>query len=99
MKVLRRIATGGITVIMGLTLIGCGSSFNYTGEATVISKEKDVEYKKKSSTSKSKSKDTDYELTLDIPNTDVNQVIEVPQNRYDAIQPQQKVQLVNGKLK
>lgn len=97
MKVLRGIATGGITVIMGLTLIGCGAGFNYTGEATVISKE--VEHKKKSSTSKSKTKNTNYELTLDIPNTDVNQVIDVPQNRYDAIQPQQKVQLVNGKLK
>lgn len=87
-------AAVGVVVIMGVGLTGCGAG--YTGEGVVISKEVD---NRNSSTSKKKSSKIDYELTIDVPESDVNKKFDVSKSKYDSTQVGQTVKIEKGNVK
>lgn len=92
MKVAKMVAAVGLTLALGAGLTACGGG--YTGEGVV--KDKEV-----ASTSKSKSstKSKKYKITIDVPNTDVDQVLTIPKSQYDAVQVGQNVKVEDGDIK
>jgi hypothetical protein len=88
MKVAKMVAAVGLTLVLGAGLAACGAG--YTGEGIV--KDKEVVSKRKS-TSKT------YKVTIDVPNTDVNQVITLPKTQYDSVQVGQNVKVEDGDIK
>lgn len=88
MKVAKMVAAVGLTLALGAGLAACGAS--YTGEGIV--KDKEVVSKRKSTSKK-------YKITIDVPNTDVNQVITLPKTQYDSVQVGQTVKIEDGDLK
>lgn len=91
MKVLNMFAAVGVAVVMGAGLTGCG--VGYTGDGVVVNKQ--IESKK----TKSKPRTTDYELTVDVPNSDVNKTFDVSKSKYDSIQVGQTVKIEKGTVK
>lgn len=101
MKIAKVIASVGLAAALGLSMTGC-TAMNYSGEGTVVSKEIDKSSKKSSSSKKkssSSSSRTDYEITVDIPDSDVNRVIDVKKSQYDSIKVGQKVTIEKNKIK
>ena len=103
MKIAKVIASVGLAAALGLSMTGC-TAMNYSGEGTVVGKEIDKSSKKSSSSSSKKSrssssKSTDYEITVDIPDSDVDRVIDVKKSQYDSIKVGQKVTIEKNKIK
>jgi hypothetical protein len=94
-KALKIIVAVGMTAALGMGLVACGST--YTGEGTVTNKQID-RTTHTNSTSKTKRTTTDYEITVDVPTSDVNQIIDVSKDKYDKIQVGQKVTVKDGKI-
>lgn len=99
MKIAKVIASVGLAAALGLSMTGC-TAMNYSGEGTVVGKEIDKSSKKSNSKKKSSSsKSTDYEITVDIPDSDVDRVIDVKKSQYDSIKVGQKVTIEKNKIK
>jgi ABC-type glycerol-3-phosphate transport system substrate-binding protein len=88
MKIGKMVAAVGLTLALGAGLAACGAG--YTGEGVV--KDKEVVSQRKSSIKK-------YKVTIDVPNTDVNQVITLPKTQYDSVQVGQNVKIEDGNIK
>lgn len=94
MKVAKMVAAVGLTLALGAGLAACGGG--YTGEGVVKGKEVTSQSKSKSS---SKTTNKKYKVTIDVPNTDVDQVLTIPKNQYDAVQVGQNVKIEDGNIK
>lgn len=102
MKVSRVLGVVGFAIALGVTATGCSSTPAYTGPAVVTHKEVDVDKKKKKSSTTGKTKtttETEYELTLKLGNSGATLEADVPKEKYDSIQVNQTVQVVNGEVK
>lgn len=93
MKALKAFAAVGMVLAMGVGLTGCGG---YTGEGVVISKDIGS---KSSSTSKTMSSKISFKVTVDVPDSDVNQTYTVSKLQYDSIQLGQNVKIEQGNVK
>lgn len=94
MKTLKVFATVGMVIALGAGLTGCGAG--YTGDGVVISKDTE---NKRSSTSKSSSNKIAYKVTVDVPDSDVNQKFTVSKSKYDSVQLGQTVKVEQGSVK
>lgn len=98
MKAVKAVTAVSIAVALGFGITGCGPSEPpYTGDAVVVSKDKDVSTKS-STKKKSSSKKTDYDIVVDIPNSDINKSVGVSKSQYNSIEVGQTVKLEKGKL-
>lgn len=94
MKTLKIFAAVGMAVALGAGLTGCGAG--YTGDGVVVSKDTET---KRSSTSKTSSNKIAYKVTVDVPNSDVNQKHSVSKTKYDSVQLGQTVKIEQGNVK
>lgn len=92
MKVFKIAVAVGLAVTLGAGLTACGE--RYTGEGVVI--EKEVARHKIGS--KVKSSRTYFEITVDVPNSDTNEIVNVTKSKYNALQIGQTVKVEDGKI-
>jgi hypothetical protein len=90
---LKMFAAVGMVAVMGLGLTGCGEG--YTGGGVVVSKDID----KTSSTSKKSSSRNAYNITLDVPESDMDMQLRVSKSEYDRIKLGQTVKFEKGSIK
>lgn len=80
------------TLLLGVA--GCGAG--YTGEGVLINKE--AEQKNKTTSTKKSSK-ISYKLTLDVPNSDIDQIFTVSKSKYDAVKLGETIKVEKGSVK
>lgn len=98
MKIWKPVLAIGVAAVLGAGLTACGTP--YSGEGVVVSKDVDRSSSKSSSKRGSKMRSsTDYELTVDVPGSDVDRIFDVSKKKYDATSIGDKVVIDKGKVK
>ena len=92
MKVFKIVVAIGLAVTLGAGLTACGAS--YTGEGVVT--EKEVARHKIGS--KVKKTRTYFEITVDVPNSDTHQIVNVTKSKFNALRVGQTVKVEDGKI-
>lgn len=97
MKAVKALVAIGIAATLTGGLAACATP--YSGEGVVVDKEIAKQVKASSKKKSSSSKSKDYEITVDIPDTDIDRTIDVTKKKYESIQIGQTVTIENGKIK
>ena len=92
MKVFKIAVAVGLAVILAAGLTACGAS--YTGEGVVTKKEV-ATHREGSKVKKSR---TYFEITVDVPNSDTNQIVNVTKSKFETLQIGQSVKVEGGKI-